>query len=84
MDHYGLPPADLPILSTPEMLVPPLMAAIKKLRCTEQPAAPAFPSTQCPGAGPAACDGDDGGSAISRWLFANLSPGGMSRWPTIR
>jgi len=44
MDYYGLPPADLPILSTPDMLVPPLLAAVRKLRATDAPAAPKWPT----------------------------------------
>jgi thiamine pyrophosphate-dependent acetolactate synthase large subunit-like protein len=43
MDYYGLPPADLPILSSPDMLVPPLLDAINRLRGSDQPAAPKFP-----------------------------------------
>ena len=48
MDHYGVPPVDLPILSTPDMLVRPLTAAIRRLRGTDAPAAPKFPLRQAP------------------------------------
>lgn len=42
MDHFGLPPVDLPILATPDALVRPLTAAIRRLRGTAEPAAPKF------------------------------------------
>ncbi len=42
MDHFGLPPADLKILSSPDQLVRPLLAAIRRLRGTEAKAEPKF------------------------------------------
>jgi len=48
MDYYGLPPADLPILSTPDMLAKPLLAAIRRLRGTDAPAPAKFPLRQAP------------------------------------
>ena len=43
MDHQGLPPVDLHVLTEPDVAVPPLLAAIKALRPTapKLPAAPA-------------------------------------------
>jgi benzoylformate decarboxylase len=48
MDHYGLPPADLPILSTPDMLVGPLLDAVRRLRGTDTPAPAKFPLRNAP------------------------------------
>ena len=48
MDYYGLPPADLPILSTPDMLVPPLLAAVRKRRGTDAPSPPKWPTRKPP------------------------------------
>ncbi|MBM3607645.1 MAG: thiamine pyrophosphate-binding protein [Alphaproteobacteria bacterium] len=43
MDYFGMPPADLKILSTPDQLVPPLLAAIRRLRGTDKKAEPKWP-----------------------------------------
>jgi benzoylformate decarboxylase len=51
MDHQGLPPVDLPILSTPDQLTRPLTAAIRGLRGTDAPAAPKFPPRKPPDLG---------------------------------
>lgn len=48
MDYYGLPPADLPILSTPDMLVHPLLAAVSKRRGADAPATPRWPLRKPP------------------------------------
>ena len=48
MDYYGLPPADLPILASPDMLVPPLLAAVRKRRGTDAPATPKWPVRKAP------------------------------------
>jgi thiamine pyrophosphate-dependent acetolactate synthase large subunit-like protein len=47
MDHQGLPPVDLHLLAEPDAAVPPLLAAIKRLR-PAAPALPAPPSRQGP------------------------------------
>ncbi len=43
MDHFGLAPVDLKILSTPDQIVRPLLAAVRRLRGSDQKAAPKFP-----------------------------------------
>ena len=43
MDHFGLPPVDLKILSTPDQLVRPLLAAVLRLRATNEKAAQKWP-----------------------------------------
>lgn len=48
MDHQGLPPVDLPILSTPDQLTRPLTAAIRRLRGADSPAAPKFAPRKAP------------------------------------
>ena len=60
MDYYGLPPADLPILASPDMLVPPLLAAVRKRRGTDAPAAPKWPraSRRCPAGAAERADDD--------------------------
>ena len=42
MDHFGLPPADLKILSSPDQLVRPLLEAVRRLRGAKAKAAPKF------------------------------------------
>lgn len=42
MDYFGLPPVDLKILSTPDMLVRPLVEAVRRIRGTSEPAQPKF------------------------------------------
>lgn len=44
MDYFGLPPADLKILSTPDQLTRPLTNAIRKLRGTDAAAEPKWPA----------------------------------------
>ncbi len=48
MDHQGLPPADVPILSTPDALSRPLTAAIHRLRGSSKPAKPKVPARVAP------------------------------------
>ena len=48
MDYYGLPPADLPIVASPDMLVPALLAAVRKRRGTDAPATPKWPVRKAP------------------------------------
>jgi benzoylformate decarboxylase len=43
MDYFGLPPADLKILSSPDQLVRPLTDAVRKLRGTDATAEPRWP-----------------------------------------
>jgi thiamine pyrophosphate-dependent acetolactate synthase large subunit-like protein/ABC-type nitrate/sulfonate/bicarbonate transport system substrate-binding protein len=43
MDHFGLPPADLKILSSPDQLVRMLLEAVHRLRGTHAKAEPKFP-----------------------------------------
>jgi thiamine pyrophosphate-dependent acetolactate synthase large subunit-like protein len=43
MDHFGLPPADLKILSSPDQLVQPLLEAVRRRRGTDAKAEPKFP-----------------------------------------
>jgi thiamine pyrophosphate-dependent acetolactate synthase large subunit-like protein len=43
MDYFGLPPVDLKILSTPDQLIRPLLAAVRRLRGTSDKAAPKWP-----------------------------------------
>ena len=42
MDHFGLPPVDLKILSSPDQLVRPLLDAVRRLRGTQAKAEPKF------------------------------------------
>lgn len=42
MDYFGMPPADLKILSSPDQLVGPLLEAIRRIRGTEKAAEPKF------------------------------------------
>ena len=68
MDYYGLPPADLPILATPDMLVPPLLAAVRKLRgtgCAGSAEVAARASRRCP-AGAAERADDDAARSRAR------------------
>ena len=51
MDHQGLPPADIPILSTPDALSRPLTAAIRRLRGSDAPPAPKFAPRKAPNLG---------------------------------
>ncbi len=44
MDHFGLPPVDLKILSTADQLVRPLLDAVRRLRGTQEKCAPKFPA----------------------------------------
>ncbi|HVB90352.1 MAG TPA: thiamine pyrophosphate-dependent enzyme, partial [Beijerinckiaceae bacterium] len=48
MDHFGLPPADLKILSSPDQLVRPLLEAVRRLRGTDAKAEPKFPPRKAP------------------------------------
>ncbi len=48
MDHFGLPPADLKILSTADQLVQPLLDAVRRLRGTSAKAEPKFPPRATP------------------------------------
>jgi thiamine pyrophosphate-dependent acetolactate synthase large subunit-like protein len=48
MDYYGLPPADLPILASPDMLVRPLLAAVRKRRGSDAAATPKWPTRKAP------------------------------------
>jgi benzoylformate decarboxylase len=43
MDHFGLPPADLKILCSPDQVVAPLIAAIRRLRGTDAKAEAKWP-----------------------------------------
>ena len=43
MDHFGLPPVDLKILSSPDQLVRPLLDAVRRLRGSNAKAAPKWP-----------------------------------------
>lgn len=43
MDYFGLPPVDLKILASPNELIRPLLAAIRRLRGTDEKATPKFP-----------------------------------------
>ncbi len=44
MDHFGLPPVDLKILSTADQLIRPLLDAVRRLRGTSEAATPRFPA----------------------------------------
>ncbi|HTK13984.1 MAG TPA: thiamine pyrophosphate-binding protein [Xanthobacteraceae bacterium] len=48
MDYFGLPPADLKIVASPNELVRPLLAAVQRLRGTDAPAAAKFPVRKAP------------------------------------
>ena len=48
MDHQGLPPADIHILSTPDALSRPLTEAVRRLRGSSKPAKPKFPPRVAP------------------------------------
>ncbi|MGH6769865.1 MAG: thiamine pyrophosphate-binding protein [Xanthobacteraceae bacterium] len=48
MDYQGLPPADVPILSTPDALSRPLTAAINRLRGSSKPVKAKFPPRAAP------------------------------------
>ena len=48
MDYFGLPPVDLKILASPDELVRPLLAAIRRLRGTDEKAEPKFPVRNVP------------------------------------
>ena len=48
MDYFGLPPADLKILASADELVRPLLAAVRRLRATQDKAAPKFPARVAP------------------------------------
>jgi benzoylformate decarboxylase len=48
MDHQGLPPVDLPILSTPDALVRPLLEAIYANRANRDAVTPKFRPQQAP------------------------------------
>jgi len=48
MDYFGLPPADLKILSSPDEFVGPLLEAVRRLRGTREPAEPRFPPRVAP------------------------------------
>jgi benzoylformate decarboxylase len=48
MDHFGLPPADLKILSTPDAFVRALLEAVTRLRGTSAKAEPKFPVRNAP------------------------------------
>ena len=43
MDYFGLPPVDLKILSTPDQVIRPLIAAVRRLRGTSDKAQPKWP-----------------------------------------
>jgi thiamine pyrophosphate-dependent acetolactate synthase large subunit-like protein len=57
MDYFGLPPADLKILSSPDQLVKPLLAAIRRIRGTDTVAEPKFPPRVAPELKPARTEG---------------------------
>ena len=48
MDYYGLPPADLPILSAPDMLTRPLLEAVRRRRGASEAPAPKWPPRKAP------------------------------------
>ena len=48
MDYFGLPPADLKILASPDQLVRPLLEAVRRLRGGDEKAAPKFPPRVAP------------------------------------
>ncbi len=48
MDYFGLPPADLKILSTPDQLVRPLLAEVRRLRKSDKPAKAKWPPRKRP------------------------------------
>ncbi len=48
MDYFGLPPVDLKIMSTPDQLTRPLLAAVRRLRGTSDKAAAKWPARNFP------------------------------------
>ena len=48
MDYFGLPPADLKILSTPDQLIGPLLSEVRRLRKTDKPAKAKWPARKKP------------------------------------
>ncbi|MDB5593125.1 MAG: Benzoylformate decarboxylase, partial [Hyphomicrobiales bacterium] len=48
MDYFGLPAVDLKIMASPNELVRPLLAAVRRLRGTSEKAAPKFPVRNAP------------------------------------
>jgi len=48
MDYFGLPPADLKILASPDQLIRPLLEAVRRLRGTSAKAEPKFPVRNVP------------------------------------